>query len=129
MSFKQAAWNYKKNAILTAPPEKLVVMLYDGAIQKLEMARRALQDAEKPQTDPGIGEALSRAMAIVSELRSTLDMGKGGEISTNLDRLYEFCNDRIMQANLHRDPRWVEETLTILRTLKEGWDAILLQHA
>ena len=128
MTFQQAAWNYKKNAILTAPPEKLVVMLYDGAIQRLERARQQLDSEGNSPTAPEIGEALTRAMAIISELRASLDMEKGGEISTNLDQLYEFCTDRIMRANLERKPGLVEETLTILRTLKEGWDAILLQR-
>jgi len=128
MSFQQAARNYKKNAILTAPPEKLVVMLYEGAIQRLEKVRQQLDKGETAPSAPEIGQALTRAMSIISELRASLDMEKGGEISASLDRLYEFCTDRILRANMERKPGLVEETLTILRTLKEGWDGILMQR-
>ncbi len=124
MTFQQAAWNYKKNAILTASPEKLVVLLYEGAIQSLEKARTILRSGRDVHS-PAVGEALGKALAILGELRASLDMEKGGEISRDLNRLYEFSSDRILAANMERRPEPVEHTLTVLRTLKEGWDGIL----
>ena len=128
MSFQQAAWNYKKNAILTATPEKLIVMMYDGAIQNLEKARKILKETSNKYS-PSAGEALGKALAIVGELRSSLNMEKGGEIAQNLDRLYEFSSFRIMEANMNRNTKPIEETLTILRTLKEGWEGIVERTA
>ncbi len=124
MTFQQAAWNYKKNAILTASPEKLVVLLYEGAIQNLEKARQVLRSG-KDLHSPAVGEALGKALAILGELRASLDMEKGGEIAKDLSRLYEFASDRILSANMERRPEPVEHTLTVLRTLKEGWDGIV----
>ena len=124
MTFQQAAWNYKKNAILTASPEKLVVLLYEGAIQNLEKAGKALRSGGEVHS-PEVGEALGKALAIIGELRASLDMEKGGEIALDLDRLYDFASDRILTANIERKPEPVEHTLTVLRTLKEGWDGIL----
>ena len=123
MTFQQAAWNYKKNAILTASPEKLVVLLYEGAIQNLEKARRILRSGQNVHS-PVVGEALGKALAIIGELRASLDMEKGGEISRDLNRLYEFASDRILSANMERKPEPVEHILTVMRTLKEGWDGI-----
>ena len=123
MTFQQAAWNYKKNAILTASPEKLVVLLYEGAIQNLEKARRILRSGQNVHS-PAVGEALGKALAIIGELRASLDMEKGGEISRDLNRLYEFASDRILSANMERKPEPVEHILTVMRTLKEGWDGI-----
>lgn len=124
MGFQQAAQNYRKNAILTAPPEKLVVLLYEGAIQNLEKSRVLLRGAGDPHS-PAVGEALGKALAIVGELRSSLDMARGGEISGQLERLYEFSCAEILQANVDRRPEKIENVLTVLRTLKEGWDGIL----
>ena len=64
-------------------------------------------------------------MPPVGELRSSLDTAKGGDIARSLESLYEFATDQIMQANISRSPEAVENTLTVLRTLKEGWDGIL----
>ncbi len=124
MTFQQAAWNYKKNAILTATPEKLIVLMYEGAINNLEKARKIIAEGGNKYS-PAAGQALGKALAIVGELRSSLDMQKGGEIASNLDKLYEFSSFRIMNANMSRTSRPIEETLTILRTLKEGWEGIV----
>ena len=127
MTFHQAAANYRKNAILTAPPEKLVVLLYEGAIQNLEKARHVLRGGGD-RYSPVVGEALGKALAIIGELRTSLDMTKGGEVATRLESLYQFITDHIMAANMNRDPEAIENSLTVLRTLKEGWDGILLKH-
>ncbi len=124
MSYQTAAQTYRQNAVLTASPEKLVQMLYDGAIRHLERSRIGLGDTTKSH-GPVVGESLGKAMAIVGELRSTLDMDAGGEIAENLDRLYEFTLDQLSQANLNRAAEPVEHGLRVIRTLKEGWDGIV----
>lgn len=124
MSYAQAAATYQRNAILTASPEKLVKLLYDGAIRNLEKSRLGLGDV-KSSRSPEVGQALGRAIGIVGELRASLDHAAGGEISRNLDRLYEFSLDQMSQANLTRTPNGVDNSLRVLRTLKEGWDGII----
>ena len=124
MSYQNAAQTYRQNAILTASPEKLVQMLYDGAIRHLERSRIGLTDATQNR-GAVVGESLGKAMAIVGELRSSLDMDAGGEIAQNLDRLYEFTLDQLSQANLNRAAEPVEHGLHVIRTLKEGWDSIV----
>jgi flagellar protein FliS len=124
MSQAQAAAVYQRNAVLNATPEKLVVMLYDGAIKNLERARIGLSDTKTART-PEVGQALSRAIGILGELRASLDHAAGGQIARDLDRLYEFSLDQLSQANLARTPLGVVNTLKVLRTLKEGWDGIV----
>lgn len=124
MSYATAAAAYKQNAILTASPEKLVVLLYDGAIRHLERSKLLLADPKSQKAAPA-GEALGKAMAIVGELRSVLDRSAGGEIAGNLDSLYGFCTDQILAANLDRRTEPVDHALRVLRTLKEAWDAIV----
>ena len=119
-----AAKTYQRQAILTASPEKLIRLLYEGAIRFLERTRIGLADPAKART-PGVSEALGRSMAIISELRTSLDLDKGEKIAQDLDALYEYCTSELTRANLERSPEGVENALLVLRTLKEGWDAII----
>jgi flagellar protein FliS len=64
-------------------------------------------------------------MGILGELRASLDHAAGGQIATDLDRLYEFSLDQLSQANLTRTPTGVTNTLQVMRTLQEGWNGII----
>lgn len=124
MSYAQAAATYQRNAVLTASPEKLVKLLYDGAIRNLEKCRAGLTETRTSHSSE-VGTALSRAIGIIGELRASLDHAVGGEVSQDLDRLYEYSLDQLSQANVSRQPDGVNNALRVLRTLKEGWDAIV----
>ncbi len=124
MSYAQAAATYQRNAVLTASPEKLVKLLYDGAIKHLEKSRIGLAD-NKTARSQEVGQSLSRAMGILGELRASLDHAAGGQVARDLDRLYEFGLDQLSQSNLTRTESGVCNTLQVMRTLKEGWDGII----
>lgn len=124
MSHSKAAAAYQRNAILTASPEKLVKLLYDGAIRNLELSRACLSDPKRSHSAEA-GTVLGKAIGILGELRAGLDPAAGGEIARDLDRLYEFSLDRLSAANASRKPEGVVEALQVMRTLKEGWDAVI----
>ena len=124
MTYAQAAATYQRNAILTASPEKLVKLLYDGAIKNLEKARAGVADPRTARS-PEVGNALGKAMGILGELRASLDHAAGGAIAKDLDRLYEYTLDQLSQANLERTQPGVANALQVLRTLKEGWDGVI----
>ena len=124
MTYAQAAATYQRNAILTASPEKLVKLLYEGAIKNLEKSRVGLADAKTARSQE-VGQSLSRAMGILGELRASLDHAAGGQIAKDLDRLYEFSLDQLSQANLTRTPSGVNNALQVMRTLQEGWNGII----
>jgi flagellar protein FliS len=124
MTYAQAAATYQRNAVLNASPEKIVKLLYEGAVRHLERSRTGLEDP-RGRYSPEVGIALGKAMAILGELRASLDRAAGGEIAASLDGLYEFSIDRISQANLRRTPEPVNHALNVVRTLKEGWDAVI----
>lgn len=124
MSHATAAAAYRQNAILTAPPEKLVKLLYEGAIRHLERSRVALSDGKGVHSAQA-GESLGKAFSIVAELRSCLNHEKGGELAQDLERLYEFTLDQISAANVTRTAKPVENSLRVIRALKEGWDGIV----
>jgi flagellar protein FliS len=112
--------SYRQNEIQSRSPLELVVMLYDGALRFTADARDAMvrRDIRSRQ------QHLSRAMAIVSELQSTLDMETGGEVAEHLDKLYGFVRDRLIEASVKQDLRPLDEARRVLTTLREGWLAI-----
>lgn len=124
MGNSNVAATYKQNAVLTASPEKVLKLLYEGAVSNLERARIALSDPATRQ-NALVGESLSKAIGILGELRGALDHSIGGKISKDLDRLYEFALDQLSTANLQRQPDGVVNALKVLKTLQEAWDAVI----
>ena len=111
---------YRQTEIQSRSPVELVVMLYDGALRFTADAREAMvrKDIKLRQQN------ISRALAIVSELQSTLDMDSGGDVAAHLDKLYGYVRDRLMDASIKQDVRPLDEARRVLTTLREGWIAI-----
>ena len=111
---------YKQQSIMTAPPERLVVMLYDGAIRFFFQAAAAMrEDALATAT-----ERLDRGEAIVDHLLQTLDMEKGGEIAQRLEGIYVFSKRLLMEARLERDADKIDLVRGYLTELREAWAQI-----
>lgn len=110
---------YRESAVLTASPERLVTMLYDGAIRFLGQAAIAMSDGDVGMTHI----KLRRAEAIIAHLQNTLDMEQG-EIPENLQSIYLFCRRHLNEARVERDPRRIREVVGLLAKLRESWDAI-----
>src|SRR4051812_21363032 len=108
--------SYRQTEIQSRSPLELVVMLYDGALRFTADAREAMvrKDIRLRQ------EHLSRALAIVSELQSTLDMESRGDVAEHLDKLYGFVRDRLVDASIKQDLQPLDEARRILTTLREG---------
>jgi flagellar protein FliS len=111
---------YRSTQVQSRTPLELVVMLYDGALRFIGAAR----DAVERRDIPARREALDRAMAIVSELQSTLNMEAGGDVAANLDRLYDYVNDRLITAAMKNSVEPLDEARKVLDTLRDGWSTI-----
>ena len=111
---------YREASILTAPPERLVVMLYDGARRFLHQAALAMREDRLAES----GERLRRAELIVEELLSTLDLEAGGEIASNLQGLYVFFLRHLSEARAERDAGKIDWVSTQLGELRESWARI-----
>jgi len=107
---------YRESAVLTATPEQLVVMLYDGANRFLIQTAVAMRE----QRAGVAGEKLRRAEAIIDELLSTLDMSVG-DIAQRLQALYLFFKDHLMAARLEQSAEKVEEVAGLMRELRSAW--------
>lgn len=109
-----------QSSIENADQHKLVEMLYSGAISRINMAKSHMEMGNVANK----GKTISKVIAIVEELRRTLDMEQGGELATNLHDLYEYMKSRLLQANLKNDADILDEVKGLLEKLLDGWQSI-----
>jgi flagellar protein FliS len=110
---------YRESAILTASPEQLVVMLYDGAVRFLRQAEAAMAEGAWQHAF----ERMTRAEAILDELLATLDMSQG-EIAERLQAIYVFCKRLLIEARLERQAVKIGQVIPLLNELREAWARI-----
>jgi flagellar protein FliS len=110
---------YKESSILTAPQERLIVMLYDGARRFLIQGAMAMGQGDVATSN----ERMQRAEAIIEELLTTLDLSVG-EIAERLQAIYLFCLRRLNEARFARDPEMIEGVASLLGELRESWASI-----
>jgi flagellar protein FliS len=108
---------YHHNAVNTATPEQLVVMLFDGALRFSRRAIAAFEAGQRPQAT----QAVSRVTSIVNELNATLDTEAGGEIARNLRAIYGFVNKHLVEAVRESDPHRVRQAASLLAELREAF--------
>ena len=116
-SAKQA---YAEASVMTASPERLVVMLYDGAIGFLRQASLAIAAGDRDMARA----RMRRAEAIVDELNLTLDMEQGGDVATRLRSIYLFCKRHLWEAQLRQDAAPVADVIRLLADLREAWEGV-----
>ena len=116
----RAAQAYAQTHVQSRSPLELVVMLYDGLLRFVSDARTAITAGDLA----GKRSAVSRALAIVSELQSTLNLERGGEVAASLDGLYTYINGRLLDASMQGDQAALEECEKLARTLRDAWAEI-----
>jgi len=120
---------YRTNAILTASPGHLVLMLYDGALKALNLAHEAFDhpgdDLRRIET---INQQLLKAQAIIGELQDGLNFEAGGEMAQTLNRLYDYHNRRLFEANIRKQVAPVIEVEGLLRELRDAWAEMLMKQ-
>jgi flagellar protein FliS len=118
-----AAQNYLRTKVMTATPEQLQLMLYDGAIRFAEQGRIAMSESKFEESF----DLLTRAQKIILELQCGLKHDKAPEICTKLASLYNFVYRKLVEANVRHELASLDEALQILRYQRETW-ALLLQQ-
>ena len=120
---------YRSNAVLTASPGQLVLMLFDGALKAMAIAREAFN---QPEGDARrieiINHQLQKAQNILHELQGGLNMEAGGEFSKTLYRLYDYHTRRLFEANLRKDVALVIEVEGLVGSLRDAWSEMLTKQ-
>jgi flagellar protein FliS len=109
-----------QSGISDASPHRLVQMLMEGAIDRINTAKGNMARNEFTEK----GRHISSAISIIDGLRSSLDKEKGGEIAQNLDALYDYMNRRLLEANVSNNVEMLDEVNGLMSEIKRGWDAI-----
>lgn len=114
---KNAYQKYKNTSVQSASKEKLLLMLYEGAIRFVKQAIIAIDKRDIAERGMNIG----RAFDIINELNNTLNHEAGGDIAKNLEQLYMFISEQLTKANATGQKKPLEDALKILETLYSGW--------
>ncbi len=108
---------YKETSIQSASREKILIMLYEGAIKFTKLAIMAVEKNNVKDKCENIG----RAYDIVLELNNTLDHKVGGEVAARLEQLYQYMIEQYIKANTTNDVEALKTVQKLLETLHEGW--------
>ena len=106
--------------VASADPHRLVLMLMDGALERLTMAQGCIERGQ-------IGKKaalLHQCTGIIAELRGSLDLQKGGPLAQNLSDLYDYMLRQMLQANLHSNTALIKEVISLLSEIRGAWVAI-----
>ena len=110
---------YQRNAILTASPAELTLMLYDGAIKFCNIAIMAIEkkDMEKAHVN------LKKAQAIIEELQATLNHSY--KVAEDFDNVYRYIYSLLTDANIHKDKETLEKALNEIRGMRDTWKQVM----
>jgi flagellar protein FliS len=127
MVTQACAQAYRSNAVLTASPGQLVLMLYDGALRAMATAREA---CARPETDVRRYEIanaqLLKAQNIIAELQDTLNPAAGdGQFVREMQRLYDYYSRKLVEANLRKDPAPILEVERLFGEVRDAWAEML----
>lgn len=110
-----------ETSVSEASPHQLVSLLFDGLLQSLAAAKGAILNANIPAK----GSSIGRAVRILEEgLKAGLDTERGGELAANLRSLYDFCIFRLTDANLRNDVAIIDEVISLIQPVADGWNEI-----
>lgn len=109
--------------VAAADPHRLVLMLMDGALDRLAIARGCIERKERGDIARK-AQALSQALSIVGELRGSLNMAQGGALAQNLSDLYEYMTRQLLRANVENNVACVNEVTSLLGEIRRAWIAI-----
>ncbi len=109
-----------KAQVTEADPHRLIQMLMQGGLDRIAQARGAMEREAYAEKGVLIGKAIN----IIGGLRDVLDKEAGGELATNLERLYEYMTMRLFEASRQNDVSKLDEVAKLLGEVKSGWDGI-----
>jgi flagellar protein FliS len=106
--------------VAAGDPHRLIVMLMDGALERIARARGCIQNGHIADKN----QLLSAAVAIIDELRCSLDLNNGGPIAANLDDLYDYMCRQLIKANLNNRIATLDEVSHLLGEIRSAWIAL-----
>lgn len=112
---------YQQNSVMTASPQELTLMLYNGCLKFIKLSKKAMADNKFQDKNTN----LIKAQAIIQELRYTLDMDI--DLSASLAELYDYMYNRLVEANMKNDTAVLEEVEGYVVELRDTWKQAMIQ--
>lgn len=122
---KSNAASYKKASILTASPERLILMLYDGALDAMRRAKGGFQIEELKSRNETISNNLIKAQNIFGELQRSLRMDKGTEYTDQMYSLYDFYVMKLNEANFKKREEPIDAVIELFSDIRDAWYEML----
>ena len=118
----KSADQYKQMQIKTASPGKLLLMLYQGALKFMKLAKKNIKEGKIEESHKNI----IKAQNIILELQNTLDKEKGGEIAVQLESLYDYIYRELIQANLNKNTKHLNNVIPLVEELFVTYKEIVM---
>lgn len=115
MAMKNPYGQYKQNSVMTASPQELTLMLYNGALKFIGQAKIYIEQKDIQKAN----ESIIRAQDIINELNITLNMDY--EVSTGLRSLYMYTLEKLVDANIYKDVKHLDEASEVVTELRDTW--------
>lgn len=106
--------------VAAADPHRLIIMLMDGALERISTARGCIARGDKIEK----ARLLNRAVSIIGELRNSLDVQSGGQIAANLGELYDYMGRRLLKATSENRVEMLDEVSNLLHEIRGAWLSI-----
>lgn len=109
-----------QTSIVDVDKHQLIQLLFDGALERINMAKARItaKDFE------GKNKLINKSIEIVAGLRSFLDFDQGGDLANNLNALYEYCEYRLLEANVRNEVEALDEVIEHLKKIRGAWAEI-----
>lgn len=120
----RSADQYKQMQIKTANPGKLLLMLYQGAAKFMKLAKKNIKAGKIEESHKNI----IKAQNIILELQSTLNKEQGGEIAVQLESLYDFIYRELIQANLNKNTKHLDNVIPLVEELFVTYKEIVMNQ-
>lgn len=109
-----------QTSVVDVDKHRLIGLLFEGALERINMAKARIQASDFE----GKNKLINKTIEIVGGLRSFLDTEKGEDLARNLFDLYEYCERRLVEANIRNDIEALDEVAEHIRKVQEGWAGI-----
>ncbi|HET9446579.1 MAG TPA: flagellar export chaperone FliS [Steroidobacteraceae bacterium] len=106
--------------VAAADPHRLIVMLMDGALERISTARGCMTRGETSEK----ARLINRTVSIIGELRNSLDQKAGGQLAANLGELYDYMGRRLLKATAENKVELLDEVAKLLNEIRTAWVAI-----
>ena len=120
--------SYKRAAILTASPERLILMLFDGALDSMNRAKQGFTIESINVRNEVISNSLIKAQNIFAELQRSLRMKEGDEFPDTMFQLYDFYSMKLNEANFKKDQEPIDTVIRLFTEIRDAWAEMLTKQ-